>query len=526
MKLSTIVKIAVTSSVVLLCTGFALYSFFRLSSAENNKDFNLYSLVPTSAMAVFETNDAVELVAEVDGLTCSKNQQFVHVSKLFSSLKQYLYTVLENAPHGLSRQMNKVLISFHKPDNDRNQVLYCSLGPGDQALIEAFVQKYASPDFSPRIFKYKNEEITIYPLADGDFLACYLASDFLALSFQKKLIEDVIDARKSGKSLTIDPVFTRGKKGSSMARLYARLEGVIGWTEFDLKLKGDFIYLSGVSHNVDTCSTFINVLCKQDSVEGFSGEILPSSTFYFSKHGIDQWPVLLTYIESKPYTKNECLGDVNEWDKELAHYLNENTGSDLVTCLFQREDSLLGPAAVMSVYVKDGAEAEKQLRSLIGAIPVEGGEKRKSDITFCYTSNKAYVIYVLPSTTLFTQLTNLIKPTLHIYVAFYKGRLLMALDSDSLSRYIRQLEMGEIMDTASSYRADTDGLSDSYNYMLMADFEQIFRQPQKNIQTIPDFFFRNADFFRYFVLYAQFTCADGMVYPNVVLRYKVDNLGK
>ena len=37
MKLRTIVKIAITSSVVLLCSGFALYSFFRLSAAEDQK---------------------------------------------------------------------------------------------------------------------------------------------------------------------------------------------------------------------------------------------------------------------------------------------------------------------------------------------------------------------------------------------------------------------------------------------------------------------------------------------------------
>ena len=37
MKLRTIVKIAITSSVVLLCSGFALYSFFRLSAAEDQR---------------------------------------------------------------------------------------------------------------------------------------------------------------------------------------------------------------------------------------------------------------------------------------------------------------------------------------------------------------------------------------------------------------------------------------------------------------------------------------------------------
>ena len=98
--------------VVLLCSGFALYSFFRLSAAEGQKDFNLYELVPSTSAAVFVTDDVLEFVAEVDDLTCSKNQQYLYVSKLFSYLKQSLYALSEDTPHGLSRQMNQMLISF------------------------------------------------------------------------------------------------------------------------------------------------------------------------------------------------------------------------------------------------------------------------------------------------------------------------------------------------------------------------------------------------------------------------------
>ena len=108
MKLRTIVKIAITSSVVLLCSGFALYSFFRLSAAEGQKDFNLYELVPSTTSAVFVTDDVLEFVAEVDELTCSKNQQYLYVSKLFSYLKQSLYALSEDTPHGLSLQMNQM----------------------------------------------------------------------------------------------------------------------------------------------------------------------------------------------------------------------------------------------------------------------------------------------------------------------------------------------------------------------------------------------------------------------------------
>ena len=76
MKLRTIVKIAVISPVVLLCTGFAMFSFFRLSAAEGRKDFNLYTLVPGSATVVLETDDLAGMIQGINELSCSKDRTF------------------------------------------------------------------------------------------------------------------------------------------------------------------------------------------------------------------------------------------------------------------------------------------------------------------------------------------------------------------------------------------------------------------------------------------------------------------
>lgn len=62
---------------------FRIVLFFRLSAVEGQKDFDLYELVPSTTSAVFVTDDVLEFVAEVDDLTCSKNQQYIYVSKLF-----------------------------------------------------------------------------------------------------------------------------------------------------------------------------------------------------------------------------------------------------------------------------------------------------------------------------------------------------------------------------------------------------------------------------------------------------------
>lgn len=168
----------------------------------------------------------------------------------------------------------------------------------------------------------------------------------------------------------------------------------------------------------------------------------------------------------------------------------------------------------------DETEAERMLRSLVNTAPAEEGMGRNSRITFCYTPAKAYPVYRLPQTTLFTQLTSFVEPSMHVYATFYGGRLLLAPDEDSLLRYIRQLDNGEVLNGALAYRAGTDGLSDSYHFMLMADFAHVFDQSGYQVRYVPEFFLRNSDFFRNFVLFAQFTCADGVVYPNLVLKYK------
>ena len=266
MKLRLIIRIAVIVSIVLLCTGFGVYSFFRLNEVESQKDFNLYTLVPQSAIAVLETDRMAELVDDINQLSCSKDNHFLYASELFVYLKNYLHTLLDDTPHGLSKQMNKMLISFHEPDNPLNQVLYCSLGSGDYELVESFIRKYSSSAFPSKFFDYRGEEISIYPMPEGRFLAAYFTPDFLAISFQKRLVEQVIDARLSKKSLIDMPSFKlmhAGKNTNVEATVYVRIKSVdmgkntdgirsqtyLGsWAEFDLKLNETAIY-----RDLDNC---------------------------------------------------------------------------------------------------------------------------------------------------------------------------------------------------------------------------------------------------------------------------------
>lgn len=76
MKLRLLIQIAVVVSIVLLCTGFGVYSFLRLNSVENRQDFNLYTLVPQDATAILETDRMADLVEDINETELQQRQSF------------------------------------------------------------------------------------------------------------------------------------------------------------------------------------------------------------------------------------------------------------------------------------------------------------------------------------------------------------------------------------------------------------------------------------------------------------------
>ena len=81
MKIRILIRIAVIVSIVLLCTGFGVYSFLRMNVVENRQDFNLFTLVPQDATAVLETDRMADLMEDIDGLHCSNRKRMRKVIK-------------------------------------------------------------------------------------------------------------------------------------------------------------------------------------------------------------------------------------------------------------------------------------------------------------------------------------------------------------------------------------------------------------------------------------------------------------
>ena len=548
MKLQLLIRTITMVSVILLCTGIGVYSFWYLDKEEHRQDFNLYALVPQDAVAVLETDYVERLIGDVEQLSCSRDGHYLHVSELFVQLKKHLQALLKSAPHGLSKQMNRMLLSFHAPDAPLNQVLYCGLGTGDYDLVESFFNKHFSKVFPLKTFRYRGKEIYIYPMEDGLFLSVYLARHFMVASFQKRMVEQVIDTYlDKERSLLAQPDFSSayaGKRVGASATLYVDLKAVemgasadslktyaplAGWCEFDLQLDGDVIYFAGMCRDADTLrNSYANALLGQPPLEDFPHAYLPSTTFYYHCMAFADKKAVFRYVDSLDAVLPED-DYVRLRNREYAGFLADYGGESMITAFFMPESATAGrPCAVWIVPLKNELSAERRLRSLLYALP---RDKRLSEADapslqhyLYYSGSRRLRAYRLPGSTLLAQFAGITAAPFPTVACFYGGCLLVAPDMHSLAAYVGAIEEGKQLDIA----VDTEWLetlSPSYNSLAVADLERFSGLPADYLRQVPSFFLDHADFFSHFLMAAQFTCVDGVVYPCLTLFYKHPSRG-
>lgn len=261
MDKKAISRITITGALILFFVGVCIFFFNKLQVEKKGSEVDLYTLVPLSCTAIAETNNLSGLIDELDEFHTQTHMPAIEFSPLFSMLKH------------LNKDIDKMLISFHGSGmNDKNQVIYCRLSSLTDAPIESLIRNIMSP-FPPKQYVYKGETITIYPLKDSDFLACYSSATVIVMSYHKKLIENVIDAQLSGKSILKDKTFLRSKdskKTNNLASLYIKYPFPDEWTEFDVKFNDKTICLSGVCVDNE----------KQKPTDIPSGKEFPKETFY------------------------------------------------------------------------------------------------------------------------------------------------------------------------------------------------------------------------------------------------------
>lgn len=255
MQIRSVIKLGVVLSVVLFCIGIAFYGFARLSIADKENRVDIFEFVPKDCAGILETDNIDNFMHVFSQAAYSSQLDTLHRAGLMNDILSDLSRYSSAAAHGLSYQMNHVVISFHRPHTAMDVVAYFRIGKeGKHQLIEAVKGKHGA-DFIPKKETYRGKKIEIYPLSSTRYLSVYTTDGLVVVSYQKKLIEQVIDAVKDNNSLREDSVFTsiHHTQPASFITIYGRTpsvpflgkESCHSWSEYDIHLNSEVFYLSG-----------------------------------------------------------------------------------------------------------------------------------------------------------------------------------------------------------------------------------------------------------------------------------------
>lgn len=255
MQIRSVIKLGVVLSVVLFCIGIAFYGFARLSMADKENRVDIFEFVPKDCAGILETDNIDSFMHVFSQAAYSSQLDTLHRAGLMNDILSDLSRYSSAAAHGLSYQMNHVVISFHRPHTAMDVVAYFRIGKeGKHQLIEAVKGKHGA-DFVPKKETYRGKKIEIYPLSSTRYLSVYTTDGLVVVSYQKKLIEQVIDAVKDNNSLREDSVFTsiHHTQPASFITIYGRTpsvpflgkESCHSWSEYDIHLNSEVLYLSG-----------------------------------------------------------------------------------------------------------------------------------------------------------------------------------------------------------------------------------------------------------------------------------------
>lgn len=255
MQIRSVIKLGVVLSVVLFCIGIVFYGFARLSMADKENRVDIFEFVPKDCAGILETDNIDNFMHVFSQAAYSSQLDTLHRAGLMNDILSDLSRYSSAAAHGLSYQMNHVVISFHRPHTAMDVVAYFRIGKeGKHQLIEAVKGKHGA-DFIPKKETYRGKKIEIYPLSSTRYLSVYTTDGLVVVSYQKKLIEQVIDAVKDNNSLREDSVFTsiHHTQPASFITIYGRTpsvpflgkESCHSWSEYDIHLNSEVFYLSG-----------------------------------------------------------------------------------------------------------------------------------------------------------------------------------------------------------------------------------------------------------------------------------------
>lgn len=509
MNKKTLSRIATSVSIILFLTAVISWGYTRLSMQEKQTTTDLYTLIPSECDAILETKNINTLYNNIHHSCFNQEYNDLRVSKLLDFLINNLEELTNQQAHGLSPDMNQLLISFHQPGSAYDQVIYGRMNESDKTFIEEFMQRNTSPTFRPKTAEYKGEHITIYPLGK-EFLACYFQPGFFAISLQKSLIEKVIDAHKENRNICTDERFNKLRKKNKRNEpltlyLHTTEHPDIQWLEFDIRMNAEAVYLTGGQIANDTSLLFGSPMQRQMPLINYT-----------------ELPGHIQLMYQLPFAQDMDEDAFGDTPHLLESWLAENDCQEIDAILFTPQEQPDSALQLLTIPLENGYAEEMQnelkrsRKALTGYwlhgtfYPIwsyEGGEKMP-----CYFITRPHVRdYCL---------------------TFYKDKMLVATTPEILLGYLKEMTSqsadGQVHNRQ-LYQYCLNDLAEQSNFTMIADMNDLIGSgidslPVHPTRLLPEFFFKHKDFFRNFMFSTQFIYTNGQINTNLILTYQGDSL--
>lgn len=257
MKLKEVAKIGVIVSILLFCVAIGSFEFIRLTDTDKSHEFDLYSLVPQDCIAMMESDNLNFFATDYEEINFIKELHNFQTTSISHFFFHRIIGSFSRDTHGINNLISRFLVSYSETTSEDGEVMYIRTNNEGKHFIEYILENDSDKRLTPKKEKYRKKNILIYPLMNGQFLATFKDNGFYVMSFQKKLIEQVIDTYLDMNGINQDDVLKQAlenKKSHNYLTLYSRfsfmpmLDESQAWHEYDFHINSDVVYLSGETY--------------------------------------------------------------------------------------------------------------------------------------------------------------------------------------------------------------------------------------------------------------------------------------
>lgn len=488
---------------IVIFTSLAYFLFFR--SIENSDvAADALAAIPTNASFIVKLNNYHRFSENIrnQNHVWQSLKPFTSVSKTDSVIAFIDTLAIRSAAFNMLITVNPVYISVHVDQNGNYTYLAAvKVAKGfDKDEIANILNGYLNKGV--RIDKYEYDNSTISNIVDTynskNILSFSLYKGLLICSSSKTLIESSVNQIINGSSLLSLPAFsaiyhTAGTKvdanlfcnnrllplsiqkffNSSYKQSLSNLSDLAEWSELDISLKEDEVFLNGFTQAIDTSNSYLKIFANQRPVENKIASVLPSETAFFVCLGITNLDGYLNdyrlYLDKTDKILNytSALSDFNNALGQNIHELYKSVFLEEIALVYAAFDGLDYTDCWFVAMKNRGQSQTKQLflDALDGYAKSKGLKKSEYRMSIKIDNEKSFDLFKMPSkginTTLFGSLFSEVSDE---YITFIDNFVIFGSSKEAISKFVLANIRNNLLQLDVGYRQFSNLLAAESNF--------------------------------------------------------------